>query len=122
MRRPSVSASESGVSPPSEGRSSFIHESGLMPMRTSNVVIAGFSSLSLRRASRARADRGLVAFAGLAHALALGHFRHRDFPPPAAFLCGPRGIGVDADEIARRGGARALHRGFQFGDARDVLG
>src|SRR4030095_933995 len=103
MLLPSLNAASSGVSPPSEGRSSLLHAMGLMPIFTANGVdedaLALIGGLRAARCGiRARgggvgsgrswplSPLGLgVRGARLAHRLARGDFGHRDFPPPAAF-------------------------------------
>ena len=62
-------------------------------------VIGPYSLLAC--AGRARAvSCAFIVRARRAHRFTRRHFRHRDFPPPAAFFSGPRRIGVDADQVA----------------------
>ena len=67
--------------------------------RTSSLMAAAAFCAFVRYVLRARAR---------AHFGAIGDFRHRDLPPPAAFLGRASRIGLDADRRRCVGGARPL--------------
>src|SRR5690242_126684 len=101
IERPSESATSSGVSPPSDGRSSLLQEIGSIPMRT---FMAASWVLLLHLL--------LVRGARLLHGRAIGHGGHRHFPPPAAGVRGAIGIGLDGDHVRASCRARACERGL----------
>src|SRR5690349_9818702 len=117
MARPSASAVESGVFPPSEGRSSLLQPIGLMPIFTSRRSVMAFPAGPLPFPLRV-----LVVATGLAHALACGDFRHRHVPPAAALFGSAAVIGPDGNQVGAGGRAGTLQRLFEPGDAVHVFG
>src|SRR6476620_2224129 len=124
MAAPSASATSSGVSPPSDGRSSLLHEIGLMPMRTSKSAVIARSRACppVFPSSRTLVIAiALVALTCFAYLRARRDLRHRDIPPPATLFRRSGGIGFDADHVGAVRRARAPQRGFEPGDIRDIF-
>src|SRR5437879_2272686 len=123
MARPSLSAVDSGVSPPSAGRSSLLQLIGLIPIFTSNGLAIVLLSTSLPWGSAELLLLGRFVLAPrLAHVSAVGYFGHGHVPPAATLGGGAAMVGVDGNQIGAGSGAGAAQRLFEFGNAVHVLG